>query len=99
MDTSVRHFHIASISPQGVVLYESEYEFADASIADFIGLIRNVYAWQLGNVNANSYWQTLSELAVAENTASVTLGLEESLFKIFWTSCEGECNNGGPGRN
>lgn len=99
MDTSVRHFHIASISPQGVVLYESEYESAVESIADFIGLIRNVYAWQLGNISTDSYWQTLSDLAIADNTASVTLGLDESMFRIFWTSCEGVCANGGPGRN
>jgi hypothetical protein len=73
-----------------VVLYESEYESADRSIDDFLELIGNVYMNQIGPI-PETYRLELMDVAYAPDTASVTLGYNESLFKIFWSSCDGGC--------
>jgi hypothetical protein len=90
LDISDRHFHIVSITPQGVVLYESEYESAERSIDDFVELIGNVYMYQLGQI-PETYRLELMDIAYAPETASVTLGYPDSLFKVFWSSCDGGC--------
>lgn len=89
MDISDRHFHVASITPTGVILYESEFEFAEHSIDAFIGLVENVYTNQ--GVEGMLNEETLLEAAASEEGGSVTFGLITSQFRLIWITCDNVC--------
>lgn len=98
MDISDRHFHIASITPQGVILYESEFEFAAHSVDAFISLVESVYANQ--GIHDSLDRDMLLDAAVSEEGASVTLGLITSQFRLIWLTCDNACaNSSKPERN
>lgn len=88
-----RHYHIASISPQQVVYYESEYSSLDLSVDDFIRLVTDIYTGHIDNENPLVHRETLINAANNEDSVSVVIGLAESQFRIFWSSCDGECGN------
>lgn len=100
MGIYARHFHVFTVTPSGVVLYESEYDDAEQSIDDFIGLVTNIYKYQIGEL-PNSYKLELMNAAHSDDTPSVSLGFLESKFKTYWAVCDGECMEYGtrPGRN
>ena len=100
MDIFARHFHIASVSSNGVVFYESEFESAEQSIDNFISLVANIYAYQVGDkLHQFLDRDTLLKAAYATETTHAIIGLQESQFRVFWASCDGECNGIRPGRN
>lgn len=95
-----RHYHVASVSPQGVLYYESEFASVVASVENFIGLVATVFA---GNLSDEIVALLEPNQLVAEGLSpeggSLTIGPTQGQFKFYWTSCDGACKDGVPARN
>lgn len=88
------------MSPQGMVYYESEFGSVYASVENYIGLVTTVFA---GNLNDEimallNYPQLVSE-GLSSEGGSLVIGPMQGHFRLYWTSCDGECKTGVPARN
>lgn len=91
MGTLGRHYHVASISPQGVIYYESEFESAEHSVDSFLGLMENLYFTHIDENHPVTNRAALIDTAYQVEIASAVIGLPESQFRLCWSSCDGQC--------
>lgn len=91
---------MASISPEGVLYYESEFNSAEASVDNFIGLVVNIYYGHLTEeVIGMMEPQKLIAGALSPEGDSLTIGPMQGQFRISWMTCDGDCKGRVPTRN
>jgi hypothetical protein len=91
---------VASMSPQGVLYYESEFASVFDSVENYIGLVANVFEGNLSDelINLLDYEQLVTE-GISPEGGSLLIGPAMGQFRLYWASCDGACKSGVPTRN